>query len=215
MVANLDCRPEEAQSDLIVLESGDITTQRSILQRYRDRLTDTANGNSALPDLSLFDCLRFWDWMTWKLRPRASPRVINYFPRYPNDSKSPTYSDYCRVKLMLHHPFTDWTDLLTGEGQTYDSYVDAFRACRQLHTHPQDFYTDLEAGFPDSDESEEELELGPEDDHPLADFELFARRRPQEDFTRVDSSGGLGSREVDCQYDWSAHVGRYEVSLDV
>jgi hypothetical protein len=48
------------------------------------------------------------------------------------------------------------------------------------------------------DESDEELELGLEDDYPLADFELFARRRPQEDFTRVDSLGGLGSREIDC-----------------
>ena len=26
----------------------------------------------------------------------------------------------------------------------------------------------------------------PEEEHPLADFEAFARRRPQEDFTRVD-----------------------------
>ena len=95
IVANLDCRPEEAQSELIILESGDVSAQRSILQRYRGRLTDTANGNSALPNLSLFDCLQFWDWMTWKLRPRASPRVINYFLWYPNDSKSPTYSDYC------------------------------------------------------------------------------------------------------------------------
>jgi hypothetical protein len=126
MVANLDCRPEEAQSELIVLESRDVSAQRSILQRYRDRLIDTADGNSALPNLSLFDYLQFWDWMTWKLRPRASPRVINYFLRYPNDSKSPTYSDYCRVKLMLHHPFTDWADLLLVDGQAYNSYIEAF-----------------------------------------------------------------------------------------
>jgi hypothetical protein len=217
IVANLDCRLEEAQSELVVLESGDVLAQRSILQRYRNRLIDTANGNSALPNLSLFDCLQFWDWMTWKLRPRASPRVINYFPRYPNDSKSLTYSDYYRIKLMLHHPFTDWADLLSVDGQAYNSYIEAFQVCKRLHTHSQDFYMNPEVESLDSDpdESDEELELGLEDDYPLADFELFARRRPQEDFTRVDSLGGLGSREVDCRYDWSAHVGRYEVSPDI
>jgi hypothetical protein len=49
----LDCRPEDLQKDLITLESGEITTQRSVLQRYRDRLKDTANGNAALLGLSL------------------------------------------------------------------------------------------------------------------------------------------------------------------
>ena len=58
MLASLDCRPEDIQQDLIVLESGDVTAQRPVLQRYRDRLTDTGGGNVALIGLSLFDCLR-------------------------------------------------------------------------------------------------------------------------------------------------------------
>ena len=61
MLVSLDCRPEEVQHDLIVLESGEITAQRSALQRYRDRLTDTRHGNAALLGLSLFDCLQHWD----------------------------------------------------------------------------------------------------------------------------------------------------------
>ena len=60
-LVSLDCRPEDMQKDLLALESGEITTQRSVLQRYRDRLVDTANGNVALPGLSLFDCLRNWE----------------------------------------------------------------------------------------------------------------------------------------------------------
>lgn len=213
IVVNLDCRPEEAQSDLIVLESGEVSAQRSVLRRYRDRLADTAYGNSALPNLSLFECLRFWDWTIWKLRPRASPRAINYFPRYSSDPKSLTYLDYCRVKLMLHHPFTGWTELLSVDGKAYSSYVEALQVCRRLHTHPGDLYTDVDQGHPDSDESDEGLD--PEDDHPVADFELFARRRPREDFTRVESLQSLGNRDVDRRYDWSAHVGRYDVSPDV
>ena len=56
MLVSLDCRLEEVQRDLIVLESGEITAQRSALRRYRDRFTDT--GNATLLDLSLFDCLQ-------------------------------------------------------------------------------------------------------------------------------------------------------------
>jgi hypothetical protein len=215
MLATLDCRPEEVQRDLIVLESGGVTAQRSALRRYRDRLADTRNGNAVLPNLSLFDCLQHWDWLTWKIRPRASPRVINYFPRYSSIPESPDYSDYCRVRLMLHHPFVDWDDLLSVDGQVYGSYIDAFQACRRSHTHPPDFYTDPEAECSDSDnESDDDPEEEP-DEHPLADFEAFARRRPQEDFTRIDLLDGLGSREIDRQYDWSAHVGRYDISPDI
>src|SRR3984885_13885943 len=41
MLASLDCRPEDIQQDLIVLESGEVTAQRLVLRRYQDRLTDT------------------------------------------------------------------------------------------------------------------------------------------------------------------------------
>ena len=79
---------------------------------------------------------------------------------------------------MLHHPFTDWVDLLTVDGQAYESYTDAFQACSHSHTHPQDCYTDLEAESEASDDSEEDPEEQVDDEHPLADFEAFARRRP-------------------------------------
>jgi ATP-dependent DNA helicase PIF1 len=207
MLVSLDCRPEEVQHDLIVLESGEITAQRSALRRYRDRLIDTRYGNAALPDLSLFDCLQNWDWITWRIRPRASLRVINYYPRYLNDSE-----DYCRVKLMLHHPFTDWADLLSINGQVYGSYIAAFRACYHSHTHPQDFYTDPEAECSDSDdESEEDPQEEADNDYPLADFEAFARRRLQEDFTQIDLLDSLGTREMDRNYNWALHVGRYNI----
>jgi hypothetical protein len=98
---------------------------------------------------------------------------------------------------MLYHLFTDWADLLSVNGQAYGLYINVFRACKRLYTHPRDFYTNVEAECFDSDKSEED-EPEPEDDHPLADLELFARQRRQRDFTRVESLGGLGDQEVDC-----------------
>ena len=72
-VVSLNCRPEDTQSNFIVLELGQVSAKRSVLQRYRNCLVDMDNGNAALWDLSLFQCLRFWDWMIWKLRPHAKP----------------------------------------------------------------------------------------------------------------------------------------------
>ena len=99
---------------------------------------------------------------------------------------------------MLHHPFMDWPDLLSVENQTYGSYIEAFRACQRSHTHPEDFYTDPEAEGSDSDsDSGDEDPAGTGDDEsPLADFEAFARRRPQESISRradlLDSLGDPG-----------------------
>ncbi len=111
----------------------------------------------------------------WKVRPQASPRVINYYPRYLNDPESPAYSDYCRVRLMLHHPFMDWDDLLMVDNHVYGSYIDAFQACRRSHTHSEDFYTDPEAESEASDEESDEDPKEQSEEHPLADFEAFAR----------------------------------------
>jgi hypothetical protein len=57
-LVSLDCRPEDNQQDLIVLESGGLTAGRSVLQRYRDRFTDKSPDFPGLADLSLYNCLR-------------------------------------------------------------------------------------------------------------------------------------------------------------
>jgi hypothetical protein len=111
---------------------------------------------------------------------------------------------------MLHHPFTDWPDLLSVENETYASYIEAFRACKRLHTHPEDFYDEPEGEGSDLDSDSGDEDLQEDEESPLADFEAFARRRPGVDFTaHRDMLDSLGSREIDRSYDWSSHVGRY------
>jgi ATP-dependent DNA helicase PIF1 len=119
---------------------------------------------------------------------------------------------------MLHHPFTDWLDLLTVEDKTYGSYIEAFQAYRRLYTYPNDFYNDLEGEGSDLDsDSGDEDPQEAENEYPLANFEAFARRRPGVDFTACgDMLDSLGSQEIDHSYDWSAHIGRYnEIYLEV
>src|ERR1700712_2768795 len=215
-LVSLDCRPQKEQQDLIVLESGSVTPGRSVLQRYCDRLTD-APGNQALPTLSLYEWLRTWDWAKWRPRPRAQPRVINYYPRYSSDPTAPDFTDYCRVRLMLHHPFVVSEDLLTVDGIRCESYADAFNICHASHHHPPDFYTDLpREGEDESDEESEDAERDADEmEQPLADFEAFARRRPGRELDLADPLDTLGSRETDRAYDWSIHVGRWTVVPDV
>ena len=94
--------------------------------------------------LSLFDCLQHWDWLIWKIRPRASPRVINYYPRYLDSPKSLGYLDYYYVKLILYYLFTDQPDLLLVKNKTYSLYIKVFQAYKRLYTYLEDFYNNLE-----------------------------------------------------------------------
>jgi hypothetical protein len=94
-----------------------------------------------------------------------------------------------------------WTTLLTVDSQAYRSYINTFQACRRLHTHPEDFYTNPEAESKISDEkSNKDPEEQPEE-YLLADFEAFACRKPQKDFICIDLLDSLGSRDINHDYD--------------
>jgi hypothetical protein len=109
---------------------------------------------------------------------------------------------------MLHHPFQRFTDLLSFDGCDYGSYIDAFQACGRLHTHPDDFYADRRADNQDTDSEDDESVRNESDAEHLADFELFARRRPRNDDLTCSFTDDLGSRDLDRVYDWTSHVGR-------
>ena len=109
---------------------------------------------------------------------------------------------------MLHHPFRCPTDLLSFDGHHYSSYATGFYACVRLHTHPDDYYTDVIPDDPDAVQSEYEESDHGECDGPLADFEAFARRRPGDHDLTCTSTDDLGSRDMDRAYDWTSHVSR-------
>ena len=99
------------------------------------------------------------------------------------------------------------------DNHVYRSYINAFQACCYSHAHLEDFYTDLEAESKDSnDDGSEERAVN---EHPLADFEAFVHQRPQEDLIQVDLLNGLGTQDIDQNYDQSVHVGCYDVSPNV
>ena len=114
---------------------------------------------------------------------------------YSSDpTNTETYVEFCRVKLQLHHPFRDATDILKIHGVGYPTHQAAFDACQLSHDHGDDFYADLtivrnDDEFEDEDYPEEEIQNSWE---PLA-----AQLPGRED----DALKALGQGNIDLQYD--------------
>ena len=53
-VITLDCRPEKCQDNVIVLEDGEVSTQRSPVRRYQDRTRDAPSAQE-LKSVTLFN----------------------------------------------------------------------------------------------------------------------------------------------------------------
>lgn len=62
-----------------------------------------------LDQLTFFDFVQHCDIQKGRLirRPQARPRILRLYPLYSDIPDEDGYEDYCRVKLMLHHPFQD------------------------------------------------------------------------------------------------------------
>ena len=228
IVINLDCRLEEVR-DLIIVEEDEVSTACSPCRKYRSRLQNINLSKvredtvRILQSLSLFDQLQSQNQPVLKPRPRAKARVINYFLIYSSDPSNDTYSDYCRVKLILHYLFTDQDDLLIVDNQSYELYIKAFQAYYELYSHPPDYYPDLkgEAIAKTVEESKGGVELNKEDvpdeedNYPLDTFKILARRRPNIDLPLVDGLDTLGNRDLDRNYDQSPHISKYDIPFKI
>jgi inorganic pyrophosphatase len=83
---------------------------------------------------------------------------------------------------MLHYLYNYVEELLSVDDVVYSSYQEAYTACRRHHSYPDDYYADPETDESPDDDGEDDLEVEPEpeDEGPLADFEAYARRRPDD-----------------------------------
>ncbi|KAF1986139.1 hypothetical protein K402DRAFT_304358, partial [Aulographum hederae CBS 113979] len=172
VVINVDCRPEQDQPQAIAIADGSIQAGISSFVKYKNR----------------------------DMRPRAPPRILNFWPRY---KPSIQLEDYCRVKMMLHHPFNMLDNLKWG----YDTWKEAYDECRNsCPEHDKDTLDDLLAEAQDNDEFENEEQ---EETQFSAGFEDLAAQRPGDDRTRIEDPDLLGHRNLDRAYDWNQHCGNH------
>jgi len=200
-VVSLDCRPEHSQNTIVTIENDEMLTGQSVLDKYKSRDV----GIGALREVTLLDFLRRYNFTKKQPRPRALPRIINYFPRYNSDPSSTDYEDFCRVKMMLHHPFTRVQDLAVEVDGKF-SFAAAYEACKRSHAHEPDFLEDDQENSLD-DEFEEPSIVN--EDEAAQDWELLAARGPRNDATRIENPDCLGERDLDRSYDWPSHAGIY------
>src|SRR5438045_6211399 len=159
-----------------------------------------------LMGLTLLDWLQHFDFYTWKQRPTAKPRVINYFPRYKADLSLESYENYCRVKLMLHHAFTDVNDLLQVGSFQATTFTAAFRECQRVHIHPElDFLDNPPKEDDEAMDNSNKFEDVDEDiiSQGEADFEAYSQRHCNDNLVHNEDPDGLGDHDLDCEYNWA------------
>lgn len=218
----LDCRPDQAQDRHIQFDDGEagedvmVKEGLSAYKRYRVRM-EHASGGEHLRDVTLIDWLRHYNVNTFQPLSKGKPRPVSFFPRYKPDPAGDEYEDYCRVKMMLSHPFENMEDLLGVDGFQAETFQEAYQICCDNHTHGDDLYDELHVDDDDagSDGNEDDFEdIKPSQPTPpvlLADFETYGLANPGNDLTRAEDRDDLGDRDADRQYDWSRHVGKYNI----
>ena len=217
----LDCRPDQAQDRYIQFDDGEagedmaVKEGLSAYKRYKLRI-EHASGGKHLRGVTLIDWLQHYNVNKFQPLSKGKPRPVNFFPRYKSNPTDDDYEDYCRVKMMLSHPFENVEDLLEVDGVQAETFQEAYELCSDNHAHGDDLYDELDVDDDepeaDADDEFEDVSLSqPTPPAPLADFETYGLARPGDDLTRIVDSDNLGERDSDREYDWSRHVGKYNI----
>jgi ATP-dependent DNA helicase PIF1 len=200
ILVNVDCRPEQGQIVTFAFQDGaqpsedaecddvNFKQSRSVLEKYKSR-PPTDEFVSYLDFL-----LHFTHDRTTKRRTKAKPRMLNFMPRYSPIAEP---DHFARVKLMLHHPFREVDEVLTINGNMFDSYSAAYSYCRATCSHVLvDSY-----GLPSLGVNEDDPTLEPPEDLNMDNFDELAGRQPGSQGLVVDQDS-LGDRPIDRLYDW-------------
>ena len=201
MVVSVDCRPLEQHARSYRVDE-DVDETIGNYRKYLER-------NDQHEDITYLEYLQSYNLKTWrKLAGQAKKRVLSYFPRYRSMEASSQFDDFCRVKLMMAHPHRSPEDLYTVGGHRFDSFAAAYKCCREHHdTHSDDHYGEPDTNELRAEDDEFELEVREE---PVVeeDWHELARMLPDRPLEEEDIDI-LGRRDIDVDYDWTPHVGRY------
>ena len=119
---------------------------------------------------------------------RAPVRVLQMFPMYQSASDRPGFKDYCQVKMMLHHPFSELFKLQMLNEVDEQTYTAAYHLY-QLKHHSQHNMDPLNI------KAEEEAE--PEEDFTPTQYEPEIKEEcgPQDPFVELAARhrGGRGA----------------------
>ncbi|KAG6020648.1 hypothetical protein E4U19_006229 [Claviceps sp. Clav32 group G5] len=207
-VLTLDCRTEQDRGAVVDVPDTDGNRQstrprRSLYVKYLERDVE-------------YEATTFFTFLTRHNTNRPQPqrladevrdRILRYVPRYRSDPEHLTYSDYCRLKVVLHVPWRVYPSLpVTIDSTEYVTWEDAFHHLR--NRDPRRLRSDYIDEIPTLEEEIDEFkaaDLGEESNDTYFQ-ELLDARLHEADHGNPDD---LGSRPLDLTANWDAYVGKY------
>ncbi|KAI9775296.1 MAG: hypothetical protein M1816_005993 [Peltula sp. TS41687] len=174
-------------------------------------------------DLTLLEVARDYNWIESrqlfkKRSPKTASKVVSVFPRYSADISNPQYPDFCRSKMLLHHPFRSFDDLIDGfSSESQDRWLQAYAYCQEHHLG-QNSEDPLELHLPEKVDAESDFEtMGDESDdqdmnRDIQEWELLAARNQHNDGLASTQDQRLGARSQDISHDWLANSDQYGIA---
>ncbi|KAJ2965409.1 hypothetical protein NQ176_g10632 [Zarea fungicola] len=187
MVVYVDCRPLEQHARSYCVEE-DVSEAVGSYRMYLQR-------NEQHESVTYLEYLQLYNLKTWR---RLCKPI----------EASPEFQDFCRVKLMMVHAHRSPEELLAVDRRPFGSFAAAYKSCRERHpSHENDHYgevgaNELLAEDDDFDYENHEEPVVEEDWHELV--RMLPDHPLEEDDIDV-----LGRHDIDVNYDWIPHVGRY------
>lgn len=200
-VITFDCRPEQDIGTIVDLDDDNPSNAgKPILQKYKERRNEYA-------DTTLLKFLRSFEHGSRKVhkpRPKSKDRVIVYQPRYKPQANHPDYLDFCRTKIVLHHPWREYPCLPWNGCESWSA---AFEHCNShCQPHPSDHLEPLDVETP-TDEFDHEAPPDEDEHDPMA--LLAGETTHRNPAARHEDPDNLGERTDDWRYYWEAHVNTY------
>jgi hypothetical protein len=114
-----------------MVEDEDFVTDDSWLQQYMKYPPE-------MESLSLQDVLSTYSWRKskWCKKRDKTMTVLRVYPRFSPNPEDDHYEDYCRTKVILHHPFRDLNTIRDSDDQNWAENLAQCRAGG--HIHPKD-----------------------------------------------------------------------------
>lgn len=157
--------------------------------------------SEALEDLSLLQLMQSYTWRNkrWSKHRKSTTVVTRVYPRLSPNPDDPSYEEYCRIKITLHHPFRAIEQLQSlddnGELRTWAAI---FGDCGNNDVHPPDTLREWsqEHGEPTAEEDDDE-EMNPDlEELDEADWQIYARLMPNVQIPQY-TADDLGRRPID------------------
>ena len=199
-VVSLDLRRVEDRKRVILKDltapgGNEIKLSVTMIEKYCRRPVDQK-------DLTLYQAVRDHAWDSYRREfVPVKARAVNLFPKY-KAHKSP--EEFCRAKLMLHHPFLglEMDELYTVDGVKYETFTEAFESCYRRHTHDRDPLGEHSL-FVQDDSDLESLASDEKESIKVEGYEDFVdQRKPGPDGKVDEFETELGRRPKDRNHDW-------------